>query len=83
MHGSPPRPMKRWIATQLLLAAAGLVALADVGGGKDLVVCGIAHTDGPQRHRVYRETVRYPGRHQWRQLGIKPEDHAARRGWSK
>lgn len=27
------------------------------GGGKDLVVCGIAHTDGPQRHRVYRETV--------------------------
>lgn len=42
MHGSPPRPRKRWIATQLLLAAAGLVALADVGGGRQAIDRGSA-----------------------------------------
>lgn len=36
MHGSPPIRRKRWIASQVLLAAV-LTALADVGGGRQAI----------------------------------------------
>ncbi|CAK6694980.1 hypothetical protein IFHNHDMJ_01734 [Synechococcus sp. CBW1107] len=49
--------------------------------GEDVTVFGISEAEIPDRHGLDVRPLRHdPGRQGWRELGIKPENHATRTG---